>query len=108
MKEDSSRREFLRNASLAGVALVAGGAVAGVAGCDGQECKEGHKKVCVWWDDTGHLYVDDPDLAAKLYQVWRAKAGQDPPLGGPPIKGISVSLPDPNSPGNKLNSLCNC
>ena len=107
MKKDSSRREFLRNASLAGVALVAGGAVAGAAGCDGQECREGHKKVCVWWDNEGHLFVDDPDLAAKLYQVFRDKTGPDPPPGSQ-IKGISVSWPDPGSPGNHLNSLCNC
>ena len=40
MDGDSNRREFLRNASLAGVALVAGGGALAVPGCCGGEKAE--------------------------------------------------------------------
>lgn len=95
MNEDSSRREFLRNASLAGAALVAGGSVAGVAGC---------AKNQVEIDQNGCLFVKDKELAATLYEQWRA---QNKPETGP-RKGICVRFPDPSSPGNKVNSLCDC
>lgn len=95
MKEDSSRREFLRNASLAGVALVAGGTVAGATGCGGDQVEIG---------EDGCLFVKDKRLAARLYAQLQA---QNKPDTGP-RKGICVSFVEPGSDGHKVNSLCTC
>ena len=80
MSGDSSRREFLVAASLAGAALATGGA----AGC-GNDKTGMRQQVDI--DEDGRLIVRDPELADKLTAIWNYQESVGDTLvnGGIPV-----------------------
>jgi|GEM_PF-6002744 len=116
MKRDPNRREFLRNASLAGMALL--------AGCHNGKSKTSTSQVHI--DANDNLVIDDPQLRANLWEIWKRQRGKphedcspegDNPTPDPNCvhKGIHVKFEHsvPAEPGrdpedHKVNSLCSC
>lgn len=118
MADKSSRREFLQNASLAGAALVAGGAALTVAGCNPTSNTTTPSTTPsppqVHIDSAGILWVDDAVVAQQLYE-WLTTQGllNLNPSGSEdtiPCKGIVVSFKKPGGGVGefKVNSLCAC
>ncbi len=120
MKIESNRREFLRSASLAGAALVAGSGALATTGCVSDEKHEQVKKELdqvkkqleeekaqsstlppqVKVEDDGRLTILDEAVAAKLGVVWEKQERQPgykpdfpyPPAPKTPRRGIVVKF----------------
>jgi hypothetical protein len=138
MDEVSKRREFLRHASLAGVALVAG-----VAGCcdktkaelervkaenaELQNAAHAAETPQVDIDPKGNILILDENLKYRLWAIWQSQkmtgkpnpqpSDPDPPdpdTPPHPRKGFHVrfTINIPSSTGtpeeHKVNSLCSC
>lgn len=123
MAENSSRREFLRTVSLAGVAVVAGSAT----GCAGSKpsgetapitggttkISPSHStppKACAHVDPEGYVVIDDPDLARMLDRAWHDQQRAVKDLVGD-RQGIRLkyTVESTDCPGGHVvNNLCGC
>jgi len=97
MGGNSSRREFLTTASLAGAALVVGGS----AGCAGPQLLYRDQ---IRVDSGGCIIVTDKVLSAELYKKWLQQSSGKPKSGE--REGLCIIFDDPS--GKPVNSLCNC